>query len=195
MAPLLRAGTEMIDDIKKDAAARMAKSVESLRNELAKIRTGRAHPSLLDHLVVSYYGSDVPIKQVANVTAEDARTLAVTPWEKAMVQAVEKAIMQSDLGLNPNTAGMVIRVPMPPLTEERRRDLIKVARHEAEQARVAVRNIRRDANHGLKEAVKEKMISEDEERRGEEMVQKLTDDYIKNVDKVLAEKEEDLMSI
>ncbi|MCG6862807.1 MAG: ribosome recycling factor [Chromatiaceae bacterium] len=185
----------MIDDIKKDAAARMAKSVESLRNELAKIRTGRAHPSLLDHLVVSYYGSDVPIKQVANVTAEDARTLAVTPWEKAMVQAVEKAIMQSDLGLNPNTAGMVIRVPMPPLTEERRRDLIKVARHEAEQARVAVRNIRRDANHGLKEAVKEKMISEDEERRGEEMVQKLTDDYIKNVDKVLAEKEEDLMSI
>jgi ribosome recycling factor len=195
LAPLLRAGTEMIDDIKKDAAARMAKSVESLRNELAKIRTGRAHPSLLDHLVVSYYGSDVPIKQVANVTAEDARTLAVTPWEKAMVQAVEKAIMQSDLGLNPNTAGMVIRVPMPPLTEERRRDLIKVARHEAEQARVAVRNIRRDANHGLKEAVKEKMISEDEERRGEEMVQKLTDDYIKNVDKVLAEKEEDLMSI
>ncbi|WP_089726631.1 ribosome recycling factor [Candidatus Thiosymbion oneisti] len=185
----------MIEDIKKDAATRMGKSVESLRHELAKIRTGRAHPALLDHLVVSYYGSDVPIKQVANITAEDARTLAVTPWEKGMVQAVEKAIIQSDLGLNPNTAGMVIRVPMPPLTEERRRDLIKVARHEAEQLRVAIRNIRRDANHGLKEAVKEKMISEDEEHRGEEMVQKLTDDYIKGVDKVLAEKEQDLMSI
>ena len=185
----------MIDDIKKDAATRMGKSVESLRHELAKIRTGRAHPSLLDHLVVSYYGSDVPIKQVANVTAEDARTLAVTPWEKAMVQAVEKAIMQSDLGLNPNTAGMVIRVPMPPLTEERRRDLIKVARHEAEQARVAIRNIRRDANHELKEAAREKLISEDDEHRGEEMVQKLTDSYIKDADKVLAEKEEDLMSI
>lgn len=185
----------MIDDIKKDAANRMSKSVESLRHELAKIRTGRAHPSLLDHIMVSYYGSDVPIKQVANVTAEDARTLAVTPWEKAMVQAVEKAIMQSDLGLNPNTAGMVIRVPMPALTEERRRDLIKVARHEAEQARVAIRNIRRDENHELKEAVKEKMISEDDERRGEESVQKLTDRYVKEVDKVLAEKEEDLMSI
>jgi len=185
----------MIDDIKKDAATRMGKSVEALRHELAKIRTGRAHPALLDHLVVSYYGSDEPIKQVANITAEDARTLAVTPWEKDMVQAVEKAIMQSDLGLNPNTAGMVIRVPMPPLTEERRRDLIKVARHEAEQTRVAIRNIRRDANHALKEAVKEKLISEDEERRGEELVQKLTDDYVKGVDEVLAEKEQDLMSI
>jgi len=185
----------MINDIKKDAADRMRKSVESLRHELAKIRTGRAHPSLLDHLTVSYYGSDVPIKQVANVTAEDARTLAVTPWEKAMVQTVEKAIMQSDLGLNPNTAGMVIRVPMPPLTEERRRDLIKVARNEVEQGRVAVRNIRRDANHALKEAVKEKLISEDEERRGEELIQKLTDKYVKEMDQVLAEKEEDLMSI
>ena len=185
----------MIDDIKKDAADRMGKSVESLRHELAKIRTGRAHPSLLDHLMISYYGSDVPIKQVANVTAEDARTLAITPWEKGMVQAVEKAIMQSDLGLNPNTAGTVIRVPMPPLTEERRRDLIKVARHEAEQARVAIRNIRRDGNHELKEAVKEKLISEDDERRGEEVVQQMTDKYVKEVDKVLAEKEEDLMSI
>jgi ribosome recycling factor len=185
----------MIDDIKKDAASRMRKSVESLRHELAKIRTGRAHPSLLDHVMVPYYGSDVPIKQVANVTAEDARTLAVTPWEKGVVQAVEKAIMQSDLGLNPNTAGMVIRVPMPPLTEERRRDLIKVARQEAEQARVAVRNIRRDANQELKEAVKEKLISEDDERRGEELVQKLTDRSVKEVDEVLAEKEEDLMSI
>jgi ribosome recycling factor len=185
----------MIDDIKKDAADRMAKSVDALSHELAKIRTGRAHPSLLDHIMVSYYGSDVPIRQVANVSAEDARTLAVTPWERNMVQAVEKAIMQSDLGLNPNTAGTVIRVPMPALTEERRRDLIKVARNEAEQARVAVRNIRRDANHELKELVKEKMISEDDERRGQEIVQKLTDQYVKDVDAVLAEKEADLMSI
>ncbi|AFL74666.1 MULTISPECIES: ribosome recycling factor [Thiocystis] len=185
----------MIDDIKKDAADRMGKSVESLSHELAKIRTGRAHPSLLDHIMVSYYGSEMPIRQVANVNAEDARTLAVVPWEKNMVQAIEKAIMQSDLGLNPNTAGTVIRVPMPALTEERRRDLIKVARNEAEQARVAVRNIRRDANHELKELVKEKMISEDDERRGQEIVQKLTDQYIKDVDTVLAEKEQDLMSI
>ncbi|MBP2671967.1 MAG: ribosome recycling factor [candidate division NC10 bacterium] len=185
----------MIDDVKKDAAERMAKSVEALTHELAKIRTGRAHPSLLDHISVSYYGSEMPIRQVANVTAEDARTLAVTPWEKGMVQAIEKAIMQSDLGLNPNTAGTVIRVPMPPLTEERRRDLIKVARHEAEQARVAVRNIRRDANGELKEYVKEKMISEDDERRGQEIVQKLTDQYVKEVDQALAAKEEDLMSI
>ena len=195
MAPSLMVETEMIDDVKKDAAMRMGKSVESLRHELAKIRTGRAHPSLLDHLVVSYYGSDVPIKQVANIAAEDARTLAVTPWERGMVQMVEKAIMQSDLGLNPSTAGNVIRVPMPPLTEERRRDLIRVARHEAEQARVAVRNVRRDANHELKELVKEKMISEDEERRGQEIVQKLTDQYVKEVDQVLEEKEADLMSI
>jgi ribosome recycling factor len=185
----------MIDDIKKSAADRMAKSVEALTHELAKIRTGRAHPSLLDHVMVSYYGSEVPIRQVANVSAEDARTLAVTPWERNLVQAVEKAIMQSDLGLNPSTAGTVIRVPMPPLTEERRRDLIKVARHEAEQARVAVRNIRRDANHELKERVKDKTISEDEERRAQDAVQKLTDQYIKEVDGVLAEKEADLMSI
>ncbi|QVL49888.1 MAG: ribosome recycling factor [Thiocapsa sp.] len=185
----------MIDDIKKDAAERMAKSVDALSHELAKIRTGRAHPSLLDHVMVSYYGSEMPIRQVANVSAEDARTLAVTPWERNMVQAVEKAIMQSDLGLNPNTAGTVIRVPMPALTEERRRDLIKVARNEAEQARVAVRNIRRDANHDLKELVKDKMISEDDEHRGQELVQKLTDQYIKDVDAVLAEKEADLMSI
>ena len=185
----------MIDDIKKDAADRMAKSVDALTHELAKIRTGRAHPSLLDHIMVSYYGQDVPIRQVANINAEDARTLLVTPWERNMVQAIEKAIMQSDLGLYPNTAGTAIRVPMPPLTEERRRDLIKVARNEAEQARVAVRNIRRDANHELKELVKEKMISEDDERRGQEIVQKLTDQYIKDVDAVLAEKEQDLMSI
>jgi len=185
----------MIEDIKNDARDRMGKSLEALRHELAKVRTGRAHPSLLDHLTVSYYGSEVPIRQVANITAEDARTLAVTPWEKGMVQAVEKAIMQSDLGLNPNTAGVVIRVPMPPLTEERRRDLIKVARHEAEQARVAVRNIRRDANQELKEAVKDKLISEDDERRGAEQIQNLTDKTTKEIDKILAEKEEDLMSI
>lgn len=185
----------MIDDVKKDAAERMAKSVEALSHELAKIRTGRAHPSLLDHITVSYYGTELPIRQVANVTAEDARTLAVTPWEKGMVQAVEKAILQSDLGLNPNTAGTVIRVPLPPLTEERRRDLIKVARHEAEQARVAVRNIRRDANAELKELVKEKLISEDDERRGQELVQRLTDQYVKEVDAVLAAKEQDLLSI
>ena len=185
----------MIDDIKKDAAGRMAKSVEALTHELAKIRTGRAHPSLLDHIMVPYYGSDVPIRQVANIIAEDARMLAVTPYERNIVQAVEKAIMQSDLGLNPSSAGTVIRVPMPALTEERRRDLIKVARHEAEQARVAVRNVRRDANSELKEMVKEKMISEDDERRGQDIVQKATDEYIKAVDAVLAEKEEDLMAI
>jgi ribosome recycling factor len=185
----------MIDDIKKDAAARMSKTVEALGHELAKIRTGRAHPSLLDHVMVSYYGTDMPIKQVANVTVEDARTLAITPWERNMVQAVEKAILQSDLGLNPNTAGTVIRVPMPALTEERRRDLIKVARHEAEQARVAVRNIRRDANGELKDLVKEKMISEDDERRGQEIIQKLTDQYVKEVDQVLEQKEADLMAI
>jgi ribosome recycling factor len=185
----------MIEDIKKDAGDRMAKSVEALRHELAKIRTGRAHPSLLDHITVDYYGTETPIKQVANVTAEDARTLAVSPWEKSMVQAVEKAIMQSDLGLNPNTAGTVIRVPMPPLTEERRRDLIKVARQEAEQGRVAIRNIRRDANSELKEMVREKMISEDDERRGQDLVQKLTDRFVKEVDQVLEEKEGDLMSI
>ena len=185
----------MIDDIKKDAAVRMAKTVDALGHELAKIRTGRAHPSLLDHVMVSYYGSDMPIKQVANVTVEDARTLAITPWERNMVQAVEKAIMQSDLGLNPNTAGTVIRVPMPALTEERRRDLIKVARNEAEQARVAVRNVRRDANSSLKDLVKEKMISEDDERRGQDIVQKLTDQYVKEVDQVLEQKETDLMAI
>ena len=144
----------MIDDIKKDAAERMGKSAESLRHELAKIRTGRAHPSLLDHIKVSYYGSDVPISQAANVAVEDARTLTVTPWDRGMVQVVEKAIIQSDLGINPNTAGNVIRVPMPALTEERRRDLQRIARHETEQARVAVRNIRRDANSELKELVK-----------------------------------------
>jgi ribosome recycling factor len=185
----------MINDVNKDAEERMAKSVEALRLELVKIRTGRAHPSLLDHIRVNYYGNEVPVKQVANVTAEDARTLAVSPWEKSMVAVVEKAILQSDLGLNPNTAGSVIRVPIPPLTEERRRDLTKVARAEAEQGRVAIRNIRREANAEFKEMVKEKMISEDEERRGQELIQKLTDKYVKEVDQVLEEKEKDLMAI
>jgi ribosome recycling factor len=185
----------MIDDIKKDAAGRMAKSVESLKDDLAKVRTGRAHPSLLDHLTVPYYGSDVPLKQVANVGVEDARTLTVQPYEQQMVQAVEKAIMESDLGLNPNSAGTLIRVPMPPLTEERRRDMTKIVRHEAEQARVAVRNIRRDANHDLKSLVKDKLISEDDERRGQEIIQKLTDQHVKEVDELLEVKEKDLMSV
>lgn len=185
----------MIEDIRKDALERMGKTVEALRHELAKVRTGRAHPSLLDHVTVSYYGSEMPIRQVANVVAEDARTLAVTPWERNMIGPVEKAILQSDLGLNPSSAGSVIRVPLPALTEERRRDLIRVVRHEAEQARVAIRNVRRDANQDLKDAVKDKMISEDEERRGQELIQKLTDQYIKLLDEVLAEKEQDLLSI
>jgi ribosome recycling factor len=185
----------MIDDIKKDAATRMTKSVESLSDNLAKVRTGRAHPSLLDHLTVSYYGSDVPLKQVANVGVEDARTLTVQPYEQQMVSAVEKSILESDLGLNPNTAGTLIRVPMPPLTEERRRDMTKIVRHEAEQARVAVRNIRRDANADLKALVKDKLISEDDERRGHEIIQKLTDQHVKEIDELLEVKEKDLMSV
>lgn len=185
----------MIDDIKKDASDRMSKSVEALKTELSKVRTGRAHPSLLDHLTVSYYGVTTPLSQVASIGVEDARTIMIQPWEQSMVKAVEKAIMESDLGLNPNTAGTVIRVPMPPLTEQRRKDLIKVVRHEAEQARVAVRNIRRDSNNDLKNLVKEKLISEDDERRGQEIIQKLTDQHIKEVDEALAKKEEDLMTV
>jgi ribosome recycling factor len=185
----------MINDIKSDATTRMGKSVESLVHELAKVRTGRAHPSLLDHIRVDYYGSEVPISQVANINVEDARTLTVVPWEKNMVSVVEKAIMSSDLGLNPMSAGTVLRVPMPPLTEERRRDLIRVVRHEAENTKVAIRNIRRDANHDLKDLVKEKMISEDDERRGQEVIQNLTDKHIKQVDGLLEEKEKDLMEI
>lgn len=185
----------MIDDIKKDANSRMGKSVHALEEGLAKIRTGRAHPSLLDHLTVSYYGSDVPLKQAANVSVEDARTLAIQPFEQTMVKPVEKAIMESDLGLNPNTAGSVIRVPMPPLTEERRRDLTRVVRHEGEQAKVAIRNIRRDANGDLKDMVKEKLVSEDDERRGEEVIQKLTDQHVKEIDEMLVVKEADLMEV
>lgn len=185
----------MINDIQKRTAERMQKSIEALKHEFAKIRTGRAHPSLLEHIRVSYYGNEVPLTQVANVAVEDARSLAVTPWERNMVQAIEKAIMTSDLGLNPSTAGTVIRVPLPPLTEERRRDLIKVVRHEAENGRVAIRNIRRDANNELKAALKEKLISEDEERRSQEQIQKTTDQFIKEVDKLLEQKEADLLAV
>jgi len=185
----------MIDDIKKDAASRMGKSVESLSENLAKVRTGRAHASLLDHLTVSYYGSEVPLKQVANIGVEDARTITVQPYEQQMVSVVEKAIMESDLGLNPNSAGTLIRVPMPQLTEERRRDMTKIVRHEAEQARVAVRNIRRDCNNDLKALVKDKLISEDDDHRGQELVQKLTDQYVKEIDELLDKKEKDLMSV
>ncbi|SMF96900.1 ribosome recycling factor [Methylomagnum ishizawai] len=185
----------MIEDIQKRAAERMGKSIEALKHELAKIRTGRAHPSLLDHITVSYYGNDVPLSQTANITAEDARTLTVTPWERTMVQAIEKAILSSDLGLNPSSMGTVIRVPMPPLTEQRRKDLVKVVRHEAENARVAIRNIRRDANNELKAALKDKQISEDQERRSQDQIQKLTDQYVKDVEKVLQDKEADLMSM
>lgn len=185
----------MIEDIKKDAADRMKKSVAALTNAMAKIRAGRAHTSLLDHVMVPYYGSDVSLSQVANVGIEDSRTLVVTPWEKPMLSVVEKAIMTSDLGVNPNSAGMTIRIPIPPLTEERRRDLVKVAKSEAENARVAVRNIRRDANSTLKELLKEKEISEDEERGAEEAIQKLTDSGIKQIEAVFAEKETDLMEV
>ena len=185
----------MLNEIKKDAELRMQKSIEALKTAFVKIRTGRAHPSLLDHVTVDYYGSPVPLSQVANVSAEDARTLTVTPWEKPMVAVIEKAILNSDLGLNPNSAGTTIRVPLPPLTEERRKDLVKVVRGEAEGARVAIRNIRRDANDKLKVLQKDKQISEDDERRGQEAVQKTTDHYIKEVDVVLERKEQDLMAV
>jgi len=185
----------MIDEITQDAEIRMQKSVDSLGHELLKIRTGRAHPSLLDHLTVPYYGNPTPLKQVANVSVEDSRTLVVSPWEKDMVKAVEKAIMTSDLGLNPSTAGTVIRIPMPPLTAERRRDLVRVVKQEAESARVAVRNIRRDANSDFKELLKEKEISEDEARGAEDNIQKLTDTYIAKIDKVLTAKETELMEV
>ena len=185
----------MIEDIVKDGSVRMGKSVESFQKALTKIRTGRAHPSLLEHIVVSYYDVDTPLNQVATVNIEDARTLSIMPWEAGMIASVEKAIMKADLGLNPVTAGNVIRVPMPPLTEERRRDLVKVVRSEAEGAKVAVRNIRRDANSEFKEALKEKMITEDELRSGEEKIQKITDQHVKDIDKHLEVKEADLMSM
>jgi len=185
----------MIEDIKKDATARMKKSIESLIQEFARMRTGRANASLLDHVKVPYYGNDVPLSQTASVSVSDSRTLTITPWEKNMVPVVEKAIMTSDLGLNPSTSGNVIRVSIPQLTEERRRDMIKVVRGEAESARVAIRNIRRDANNDGKELLKEKQITEDQERGAADEIQKLTDKFIAEVDKLLAGKEADLMEI
>lgn len=185
----------MIDEINDDARQRMEKSISVLKGQLSKIRTGRAHPSLLDSIMVPYYGADTPLKQLANIIAEDSRTLALTVFDKSSAQAVEKAIMQSDLGLNPMSAGSVMRIPMPALTEERRKDLIRVVRAEAEQGKVAIRNIRRDANSDIKELLKEKEISEDDSRRGEEDIQKLTDAFVKEVDVILLAKEKDLMEV
>lgn len=185
----------MINEIKNDAKVRMDKSVEALKNNLAKVRTGRAHPSLLDGITVEYYGAQTPLKQLASVNAEDSRTLAITVFDKDLTAAVEKAIMSSDLGLNPMSAGTVIRVPLPPLTEERRRDLIKVVRGEAEQLRIAVRNIRRDANGDIKALLKDKEISEDDDRKAQDDIQKITDAAIKNIDQVLEAKEKELMEV
>jgi ribosome recycling factor len=192
---MLDGGIIMIADVKKTAEQKMKKSIESLRNDLAKVRTGRAHTGLIDHINIDYYGTPTPIPQVANVTLIDARTIGVTPWEKKMAGAVEKAIRDSDLGLNPSTMGETVRVPMPALTEERRRDLIKVVHKEGENARIAVRNVRRDANHHLKDLLKQKKVAEDEERRAQDDVQKLTDRYIAEIDKLMQAKEADLMAI
>ena len=183
----------MIEDVKKDARQRMKKSIESVRDELRRLRTGRAQTSLLEHITVEYYGSEVPINQVATVSVEDARTLVVTPWEKQMVQVVEKAILTSDLGLTPATAGTVIRVPLPPMTEERRRDLVKVVRAEGENGKIAIRNIRRDALGDIKDMLKDKMITEDDEHRAQEEIQKLTDKHVAEIDELLAEKESEIM--
>jgi len=185
----------MTADVKKSAEQKMHKSLETLKTDLSKVRTGRAHTGILDHVLVDYYGTQMPVNQVANVTLLDARTISVHPWEKKMVSVIEKAVRESDLGLNPATAGDVIRVPMPPLTEERRRDLIKVVKHEAENARVAVRNIRRDANNTLKELLKQKTISEDQDRRAQDEIQKLTDRFISEIDKALQSKEADLIAV
>ncbi len=185
----------MINEIKADAKERMIKSIEALKSQMSKIRTGRAQPALLDGITVEYYGSATPLRQVANVVAEDARTLAVTVFDRTMIQAVEKAIMTSDLGLNPNSAGTTIRVPLPPLTEERRKDMIKLVRGEAEQSRVSVRNVRRDCNADLKALLKDKDITEDDDRRAQEEIQKLTDTYVKQIDELLAAKEKELMEI
>ncbi len=185
----------MIADVKKTAEQKMQKSLEALKTDLAKVRTGRAHAGLLDHVTVDYYGTPTLVKQVANVTLLDGRTIGVTPWEKKLAGAIEKAIRDAGLGLNPSTTGDTVRVPMPALTEERRREMIKVVRGEGENARVAVRNVRRDANAALKELVKEKKISEDDERRAQEEIQKLTDRHIAEVDKILQAKEADLMAV
>ena len=185
----------MIPELKKTSEQKMQKSLEALKADLGKVRTGRAHTGILDHVQVDYYGSPVPITQVANVTLIDARTIGVQPWEKPMVAKVEKAIRDSDLGLNPSSQGEIIRVPMPALTEERRRDLIKVVKHEGENAKVAIRNLRRDAISHLKEALKKKEVAEDDERRAQDDIQKLTDRYVAEVDRALADKEKDLMAI
>jgi ribosome recycling factor len=184
-----------MDQIKQDAQARMRKCIETLKNELGKLRSGRAHAGILEHIMVPYYGNDTPINQVASISVADPRTLLVTPWEKALVPAIEKAIRSSDLGLNPAAAGQAIRVPLPPLTEERRKDLTKVVRQEVETARVAIRNVRRDANTAYKDLLKAKTISEDEERRAQDAIQKLTDKFISEIDNLLAEKEKELMEI
>jgi ribosome recycling factor len=185
----------MIDNIIKDARGRMGKSVESFRGDLTRLRTGRAHPSLLDHVMVNYYGNPTPLPQTANVGLEDARTLLVTAWDKTTVDAIERAILESNLGLNPNTAGTVIRIPLPALTEERRKQLIKVLKGEAEQAKVAVRNIRRDAIGQFKELTKAKEMSSDDERRGDEAAQKITDEHVKKVDEIVAAKEREMLEV
>lgn len=183
----------MIEDVKKDAAARMKKSIEAVKEEMRRLRTGRAQTSLLEHITVEYYGSEVPINQVASVVVEDPRTLSVSPWEKTMVPVVEKAILTSDLGLTPISAGTVIRVPLPPMTEERRRDLVKVVRHEGENGKIAIRNIRRDALGDCKDLLKDKLITEDEEHRAQDEIQKLTDQHVEQVDEILKEKEAEIM--
>lgn len=182
-------------DVRKSAEQKMQKSLEALKIDLSKVRTGRAHTGLLDHVMVDYYGSPTPVPKVANVSLIDARTIGVSPWEKKMLSTIEKAIRESDLGLNPASQGDMVRVPMPALTEERRRELIKVIKHEGENAKVAVRNLRRDANHALKELLKSKTVSEDQERRAQDEVQKLTDRYVAEIDKVLQQKEADLMAV
>ena len=185
----------MLEDVKQDAETRMGKSIESFINDLTKVRTGRAHPSLLQHIMVPYYGADTPLNQVANISVQDSRTLMVQPFEQSIVAAVEKAIMNANLGLNPNTAGTNIRIPLPPLTEERRKDMIKIVKNEAEGARIAVRNIRRDALSTVKELLKEKEITEDDDHRAQDEIQKITDKHVAEIDRLLAEKEAELMEV
>ncbi len=191
----IQIGGIMLDEVKKDCVTRMQKCVQVFMADLKKMRTGRAHPSLVEHLKVDYYGADMPLNQVANISIEDARTIVVSPWEKTMVQAIEKAIHKSDLGLSPMSAGAVIRIPLPPLTEERRRDITKVVRHDAENARVSVRNVRRDVLADVKEMLKEKMISQDDERKAQDDIQKLTDKYVAEIDQQLAAKEKEIMQV
>jgi len=185
----------MLDDLKKDATLRMQKCVTAFKDQLKKLRTGRAHTSLIEHIKVDYYGTETPLNQVANIATEDARTLSITPWEKSMVQPIEKAILKSDLGLNPNTAGQIIRINLPAMTEERRRDITKVVRAEAENARVAVRSVRREVMNELKEMLKEKLIAQDDDRRAQEDVQKLTDKHVADIDQAMAEKEKEIMHV